>query len=167
MKELKPIATGWLAVFSRVPLDLYVAGRRIGSTNDDGHIVLAAGHYTVELVSKEFNYQGEVVLDIRPGEVTSHTFTLPTGLLQVETEPGSEIWVEGERAGVAPLGPVPMPIGTRDVVVKHPDRGERRSAVTVRYNEITTLRLNLGEMVRPPQEAFPLPPQARVGPLTP
>jgi hypothetical protein len=60
-----------------------------------------------------------------------------------------------------------MPIGTRDVVVKHSDRAERRSAVTVRYNEVTTLRLNLGETVRPPQEAFPLPPLARVGPLTP
>jgi hypothetical protein len=67
VKELKPLATGWLAVFSRVPLDLYVAGRRIGSTNDDGQIVLPAGRYKVELVSKEFNYQGEVVLDIRGG----------------------------------------------------------------------------------------------------
>jgi hypothetical protein len=47
-----------------------------------------------------------------------------------------------------------MPIGTRDVVVKHPDRGERRSAVTVRYNEVTTLRLSLAEMVRPPHDAF-------------
>ena len=154
-------------MFSRVPLDLFVGGRRIGSTNDDGHIVLASGRYTVALVNAEFNYRDAIVLDIRAGEVTSHTVTLPTGLLQVETEPGSEVWIEGELAGVSPLGPIAVPIGTRDVLVKHPDHGERRSAVGVRYNEVTALRLNLGETARPSQDAYPLPPQARVGPLNP
>jgi len=57
-----------------------------------------------------------------------------------------------------------VPIGTRDVIVKDPDRGERREGVAVRYNEVTELTISLAE-ARPARDAFPLPPLARVGPL--
>lgn len=157
-------AAGLLSVFSRVPLDLYVSGRRIGRTGDDNVIVLAPGRYSVELVSTDFNYRGEVVLHVRSGETTSHTVSLPNGLLQVRTEPGAEVWVEGTRVGVSPLGPVPVPIGTRDVVVRHPDRGERREAVEVQYNSITELSVEFPDPPDPSRDLFPLPPLARVGP---
>jgi hypothetical protein len=164
-REPDAVPSGWLAVFSRVPLDLYVSGRRIGRTGDDSQIVLAPGTYRIELVSKEFNYRGEIVLRVRSGQTTSHTVSLPNGLLQVHTDPGAEIWIEGQRAGISPLGPLPVPIGTRDVVVRRPDGGERRQAVEVRYNETAQLSISL-ETAHPAGNPFPLPPLARIGPLT-
>jgi hypothetical protein len=134
--------SGMLAVFSRVPLELYVGGRRIGTSND-GEILLKPGRYRVELVNTRLNYRGETTLDIRPGAVTPHNVSLPNGLLQVNTEPDAEIWVEGERAGVAPLGAVPVPIGTRDVLVTHPEFGQRRQVVEVRYDGVTQLSIAL------------------------
>lgn len=154
--------SGMLVVFSRVPLGLYVAGRRIGST-EDGQIVIAPGRYRVGLVSTRLNYRGEVVIDVRPAALTSHTVSLPDGLLQVNTEPGAEVWIEGERAGVAPLGALPVPIGTREIVVRHPDLGERREIVEVRYGETTQATIARREDTAP-GNAFPLPRLNQRGP---
>jgi hypothetical protein len=151
----EPATAGMLAVFSRVSLDLYVAGRRIGTT-DDGQILVPAGRYRVELVSTRLNYRGEVTLEIRPAAVTAHTVSLPDGQLQVNTETGAEVWIEGERAGVAPLGIVPVSIGTREIVVRHPDLGERREFVEVRFGEVTEVSVARREAIDP-REAYPLP----------
>ena len=146
---------GLLVVFSRVPLEIYVAGRRIGTT-EDGQIVVPSGRHRVGLVNTRLNYRGEVVLNVRPAAVTSHNVTLPEGLLQVTAEPGDEVWIEGERAGVAPLGPLPVPLGTREVVVRHPEFGERRQVVEVRYGETAQATL-LRRVDVPRDKAFPLP----------
>lgn len=150
-----PATAGMLAVFSRVPLDLYVSGRRIGTTQD-GEILVPPGRYRVGLVNSRLNYRGEVTLDVRPAEVTAYTVSLPNGRLQVNTEPGAEVWVEGVRTGVAPLDPVPVPIGTREILVRHPALGERREYVEVRYGEIAEVSINRRETVDP-ATAYPLP----------
>ena len=56
---------------------------------------------------------------------------LPEGSLHITTEPGAEILVEGELMGVAPLAAFRVPIGAREVLVRHPDLGERRQSVEV------------------------------------
>lgn len=135
-----PVTSGLLQVFSRVPMDLYIAGRRIGTTGD-GQIVLTPGSYRVEFVSTRLNYRGEALLSIRSAAVTTHNVTLPDGSLLIETEPGAEITVEGEPAGVAPAGVLRVPLGTREVLVRHPDLGERREVVEVRYGVTNELRV--------------------------
>jgi hypothetical protein len=146
---------GLLVVFSRIPLEISVDGRRIGTT-EDGQIVVPSGRHRVGLVNARLNYRGEVVLNVRPAAVTSHNVTLPEGLLQVIAEPGAEVRIEGERAGVAPLGPLPVPLGTREVVVRHPEFGERRQIVEVRYGETAQVTL-LRRVDVPRDKAFPLP----------
>jgi hypothetical protein len=151
----EPSGSGFLAVFSRVPLDLYLGGRRIGTT-EDGQILLPSGRYRVTLVNTRLKYQGEVTLDVRPTAVTAHTVVLPAGSLQVNAEPGAGVWIEGKHAGVAPLGILSVPIGTREIVVRHPALGERREYVEVRYGEVAEVSINLGERIDP-RPAFPLP----------
>jgi hypothetical protein len=146
---------GTLAVFSRVPLDLYVSKRRIGST-DDGQIILAPGRYRVEMVSDRLNFRGVVTLNVRPAAVTSHTVTLPNGTLQVHTEPGAQVSVEGKRVGVAPLGSIPVPIGTREIVVTHPTLGERREFVEIRLGSVTEVTIARRDPTDP-SKAYPLP----------
>jgi hypothetical protein len=131
---------GTLTVFSRVPLELYVSNRRIGTTEDD-QILLPAGRYRIDLVSTRLNYRGQVTLVVRPGAVTAHTVSLPDGRVQVNTEPGAEVSVEGIPAGEAPLAPLPVPIGTREILVRHPELGERRESVEVRYGEIVEVNI--------------------------
>jgi hypothetical protein len=148
-------APGTMAVFSRVPLDLYISGKRIGST-EDGQIILRPGTYRVEAVNQRLNYRGAFTLNIRPAAITSHTVTLPNGQLQVNTEPGAVIVVEGKRMGVAPAAPLPVAIGTREIVVMHPDLGERREFVEVRFGEVTQVTIVRREVIDPSKD-YPLP----------
>jgi hypothetical protein len=134
------IMTGWLAVFSRIPLEVYVAGRRLGTT-DGEQFMLAPGRHQVTFVNKHFNYRETKTLDVQPGIVTSHSVALPMGTVRVTAPAGAEVWVEGERVGQAPLDELQVPIGTREIVVRHPDFGERRETVEVRYGQTTEVSL--------------------------
>jgi hypothetical protein len=156
------IIPGTLAVFSRLPLELHADGRRIGTT-DDGQLLLAPGTYRIGLVNERFNFKGEETLEIRPGKVTSHTVSLPVGRLHVNTTPGVEVWVDGERKGVAPIGPLAVPIGTREVLVRHPQLGDQRQGVEVKHDQQTDVTL-LFE--RPPdrRDLYPLPSLSTPGP---
>jgi hypothetical protein len=143
---------GSVTFFSRVPLEIYAGGRRVGST-DDGQIALPRGRHTVEFVSTRLNYRGEATIDVRAGVVNTHNVFLPAGMLQLETEPGAEVTIEGQVAGVAPLDAMPVQLGTREVVVRHPELGERRGTVEVRFGEVTTLRIPLRDTASTPEDA--------------
>jgi hypothetical protein len=134
---------GFLLAFSRIPMDLFADGRRIGTT-EDGQLLLSAGSHKIEFVSQRFNFRSTVTLTIRPGQVTAHTLALPSGRVRVTTSPGAEVWIEGERAGVAPLDAMPVTIGTREVVVKDAAFGERRQSVEVKNGETTELTIMPG-----------------------
>jgi hypothetical protein len=151
---------GMLRVFSRVPLELRIAGQRVGGS-DEPQVILPPGRYDIELVNADYNYRETMTVDVRPGKITSRTIALPKGSVRVDTEEGAEVWIEGRRAGTAPFDAVEVPIGTREVVVRHPDLGERRAAVEVRYGEVAEVSVNLREAELPP-DAFAWPKGRRV-----
>lgn len=119
-----------LTLFSRIPLDVIFEGKRIGTT-EDGQLVVQAGAHTFELVSRRFGYRGELTLSLAPGQMLTHTVSLPSGVLRVRGAAGTEVFVEGEHVGALPLGDVSVPIGTREVVFRHPQQGERRQMIEV------------------------------------
>jgi hypothetical protein len=135
---------GFVAVFSRIPMDVYADGARIGTT-EDGQLLLKSGAHRLEFVSERFHYRSSTTLTVRPGLVQPFTVTLPSAELRITTTPGAEVWVEGERVGVAPFAPVQVPIGTREIVVKDPAGAEKRQAIEVKYgatNEISVVPQN-------------------------
>ena len=135
-----------------MPLDLVIDGVRVGST-EDGQIVVAAGRRRIELVNKRLNYRGEVTIDVASGQVTTHTATLPPGQLRIAGSAGGEVWVEGEHVGTLPLGDISVPLGTREVLVRHPLFGERRQTVEVTYGAPTQVSLLQESGAGSPQDA--------------
>ena len=135
-----------------MPLDLVIDGVRVGST-EDGQIVVAAGRRRIELVNKRLNYRGEVTIDVASGQVTTHTATLPPGQLRIAGAAGGEVWVEGEHVGTLPLGDISVPLGTREVLVRHPLFGERRQTVEVTYGAPTQVSLLQESGAGSPQDA--------------
>ena len=57
--------------------------------------------------------------------------TLPLGSLSINAEPWAEVWIRGEKIGDTPMANVPLAIGTHQVVLKHPELGERVQEVTI------------------------------------
>lgn len=132
--------SGFITAFSRIPMDVYADGKRIGST-EDGQLLLASGAHQVEFVSERFHYRAIAGLTIAPGHVLAYTVPLPSAELRVNTTPGAEVWIEGERVGVAPLEPMQVPIGTREVIVRDSTGGEKRQAVEVKFGETVEVSL--------------------------
>ena len=136
------ITAGFLSVFSRIPVDIYQGSRKIGASGDKS-ILLAPGQYKVSLVNSHFHYSAEAEFTIKPGEVTTHTVELPMGSLVVNTATGADILIGGEKVGTAPMAAIQIPIGTREVTVRHPQFGERRQSVEVMGDRPVELNVTL------------------------
>jgi hypothetical protein len=65
------------------------------------------------------------------------------GYLRIVAVDGAEVWVDGQPAGVTPLAELPAAVGTREVVVRHPEYGEARYSVEVRSARVTPVSATL------------------------
>jgi hypothetical protein len=139
-KALAITGPGFLTAFSRIPMEVYVDGSRIGTT-EDGQLLIASGTHQIEFVSQRFHYRAIASLTIPAGHVLPYTVALPSAEVHITTEPGAEVFVEGERIGVAPLEAVNVPIGTREIVIRDAAGSEKRQVVEVKLGEAVELSL--------------------------
>ena len=151
---------GFLTAFSRIPMEVYADGKRIGTT-EDGQLLIASGTHQIEFVSDRFHYRAIASLTIPAGHVLPYTVALPSAEVQVNTTAGAEVWIEGQRIGVAPLESIHVPIGTREIVVRDATGAEKRQVVEVKLGEAVELSLT-PETVR--SDSSPATP--RLAPLT-
>jgi hypothetical protein len=151
---------GFLTAFSRIPMEVYSDGKRIGTT-EDGQLLIASGTHQIEFVSERFHYRAAATLTIPPGHVLPYTVALPSADVHITTTPGAEIWIEGERIGVAPLEQIHVPIGTREIVVRDSDGAEKRQVVEVKSGETVELSLTPETVIGDSSPATP-----RLAPLS-
>lgn len=137
------IFAGWLAIFAPIALDISLNGTATTST-DDGRIMVAPGSYRVDMVNARFNFRRTETLLVKPGEVTAHTVSLPTGTLKISAPDGADVSVDGQPIGKAPFSELlPLVVGTHEIRATHPDLGERRTAVDVKFEETAEATLSL------------------------
>jgi hypothetical protein len=127
--QLRP---GWLAVFAPVKLSVLEDGKSIGST-EGGRMLLSPGPHTVEIVSQTLGYRETRSFEIRPGQVSAVTVQLPPATIEVVAPAEAEGFIDGQSVGLAPLGPLQVEVGTREITMRHPALGERRQVVSVTY----------------------------------
>jgi hypothetical protein len=139
------IYSGWVIVSAPIELQIFEKGTQIG-TAGEGPLVLSAGPHTIELVNEPLAYRSSHPIDIAPGEEERLNLA-PTGLISVNAVPWAEVWLDGERLGETPLANVSVPLGSRELVFRHPEHGERRMPVTVTGS--TTLQLSV-DLTKPP-----------------
>jgi hypothetical protein len=135
------MVSGWLTVFSRIPVEVHLGGRRIGASGDQ-QIILSPGRHKVTFVNKQYNIREMRTVDVQAGSIASHTLKLPNGSLNVDAPAGAEVLVDGTRIGEAPIRGASVALGTRDVVVRHPSFGERHEAIDVRAGAPATLTVS-------------------------
>jgi hypothetical protein len=83
----------------------------------------------------------------------------------VNTVAGAEVLVDGQRVGVAPIRVLELPVGVREILVKHPDLGERRVNVDINRDQVQTIQVTLGNAPVPAPET-PKPPASRQEPVS-
>ena len=123
-------ASGWLAISSAVPLQVMEKGALLGTT-EMPRILLPTGAHELELVNAGLNYRVTRNVTIAGGQTAAFTVVPPRGTLSVNALPWAEVWIDGQRAGETPIGNYSIPIGTHELLFRHPELGEQRRTVTI------------------------------------
>jgi hypothetical protein len=129
-----PLFSGWVAIFAPVVLEVSEGAKSIGTT-DDGRLMLSPGRHDLTFTNKELGYKSKQAVDIDSGEVKSITVDA-RGTVNFNAVPWAEVWIDGTKAGDTPLANEQVQLGTREIVFKNPEFGERRSTITVRADEV-------------------------------
>ena len=124
-----PIYSGWVSVFSPIPLDIASGGQTLGNT-DTGKIMLPPGKHVLTLSNREFGFSENRTVEIYPGEERPLNIE-PKGFVNVNAHPWAEVLIDGKKAGDTPIANLPVLLGTRVFVFRHPQYGERRVTETI------------------------------------
>jgi hypothetical protein len=137
-----PLAAGWLAVTSGIPVQIREDGKILGNTEAD-RVMLPTGEHTLEFVNEPLGYRFRRAVRIDAGKTTALQLEPVNGVLSINAQPWAEVWVDGERVGETPIGNLSRPIGPHEVVLRHPQLGERRERVTITTRQPARLGVDL------------------------
>jgi hypothetical protein len=122
--------SGWITVKAPFLLEIFEAGRLIGTTETD-RLMLAAGGHVLEFVNQALGYRETRTVQVLPGKVLPIGLDLPKGSVSLNADPWAEVWIDGRSIGETPIGNLELTIGAYEIVFRHPQFGERRHAVSV------------------------------------
>lgn len=123
-------AMGTFAVDSPLDFQLLENGKLLGSSNA-APLSLSPGEHKIELVNDALELRLTKVVTVDSGKTTRISVPSPSGNLFVNAFPWAEVFVDGRDVGSTPLGNVPVAVGAREIVWRHPELGERRQTIVV------------------------------------
>jgi hypothetical protein len=123
------VPTGELRVIAPFPVDVFQAGTKIGSSQ--APIELTAGRQRVELVNEELQFRAPATVEVRPAGRVRLQPAIPNGTANINAIPWADVWIDGQPSGQTPLGNLSLPIGTHQVVFRHPQLGEQARGLVV------------------------------------
>jgi hypothetical protein len=135
------IFSGWIRVFA--PFELQISeGKRFLGTTENERIMLKAGRHELELVNTRLGFHETRTVDVTPGATVPVNVQSAQGILRITAPAGAEVFIDGQRVGETPLAEQHVPLGTREIVVKHPQLGERRITVAVASSAPTQVNVD-------------------------
>jgi hypothetical protein len=135
-------ASGWLTVDSPIPAQISEDGTLLGTT-DIPRLMVPAGRHELVLTNAALGFRAQRTVQVTAGRTTAITLDVPKGTLHVNALPWAEVWIDGQSAGETPLGNVSLPIGTHQLVFRHPELGEQRKSVIVTAGAPTRVGVDL------------------------
>ena len=136
------VAVGWLAVTCPVAVQVREGGRVVGASELD-RMMMPSGDHDLEFVSDALGFKTTRRVKIASGKVTATKIDVPDGKMNLNALPWAEVFIDGERVGLTPIGNLSRAIGRHEVVFRHPDLGERRAFITVTTQETARLGVDL------------------------
>jgi hypothetical protein len=133
---------GSVAVTAPVPMQVLLRGRVVGTTEAES-FMLPVGTQELEFVNQSVGYRTRRTVNVQAGRTAALRLEAPNGTLHINAVPWAEVWMDGQRIGETPIGNLQTAIGSRELVFRHPDLGERRSTVTVTLKEPARISMDL------------------------
>jgi serine/threonine protein kinase len=134
--------SGWVSVSAPADVQLFENKRLLGSSQSD-RIMVSAGRHEFEFVNDTLGYRATKTVQVQAGKVASVKVEWPKGTIALNAIPWADVWIDGEKVGETPIGNLSVPIGSHEVVFRHPDLGEQRHAVSVTANAPARLSVDM------------------------
>jgi hypothetical protein len=135
-----PVFSGWVAVYAPIQLSVSEGNRLLGTT-DDGKVMLGPGTHRLTLANPALGYRTQQTVEVVAGETATLRLE-PTGQANLNAVPWAEVWMDGRRLGETPLAGVPLPLGSHELIFKHPKLGDRHVTAVVRGNQTTAISVD-------------------------
>lgn len=136
------IPSGWVSVRASLDFDVYEDDKLIGNTVA-GRLPLPVGTHVLTFRHDQLGFRTTRSVAVAEGKSTTTAVELPNGLVRVLAQPWADVWIDGKAIGRTPVENIPVPIGTHDVVLRHPELGEQRHRMTVSVNDLSRLDVDL------------------------
>jgi hypothetical protein len=127
---------------SPVALELRENGRVIG-TSEAERLMLPAGVHDIEMSNDALGFSTSRRVTINADRTTSVSVELPTGAVSINALPWAEVWLDGVRIGETPIANFSAAIGAHEVLLRHPQFGERRTTLTVSTKQTARLGVDM------------------------
>jgi len=126
--------SGWVSVSSAIPLEIREGGKLVGSTASE-RILMPAGEHTLEFGDVSLGFRVARKVNIVAGQTQKVDLQLPQSLISINAIPWAQAWLDGQPLGETPIGNVTTSIGSHEVLLRHPQLGERRLTAVVTTKE--------------------------------
>ena len=115
---------------SPIELQVFKEGTLLGTTG--GPIAVSEGAQSLLFVNETLGFRTMQTVTVKFGQMTAVKIGVPNGRISINAQPWAEVTIDGNAAGETPIANLALPIGTHEIVFKHPQLGEKRQTVIVK-----------------------------------
>jgi len=134
--------SGWISIVVPAEVQVFENDRLLGSSRTD-RIMVATGRHDLQFVNEALGYRSTQTIQVGPGQVAKAEPAWPQGTIAINAAPWANVWLDGRDLGETPVGSTQVPIGTHEVVFRHPQLGEQRFTATVTATAPTRLSVDM------------------------
>ncbi len=126
---------GAIRFSSPVELQVLENGAVVGSTV--GSVAVTEGAHTFDVVNDLLGFRTRQTVTVKAGRMTAVTIAIPNGQISINAVPWADVLIDGKSVGQTPIANVSVPIGTHEVIFRHPRFGERTETAVVKVSGLT------------------------------
>ena len=128
-----------------VPFEVQVAeaGTLVGTSA--ARLMLPAGRHDLELTNTAVGFRATLPVDIQGDKTVAMTVPVPNGTVSINALPWANVFLDGRPLGATPLANLEVPLGTHEVIWRHPQLAERRQTVVVTARSPLRLVMDLNK----------------------
>jgi PEGA domain-containing protein len=134
--------SGWLAASAAAPLQILEDGKLVGTTASE-RILMPAGEHIFEFSDAALGFEESRTVKIVAGRAQNVSIELPEVPISINATPWAEAWLDGRSLGQTPIGNITTTIGSHEVVLRHPQLGERRITAVVTMKEAARVAVDM------------------------
>ena len=134
--------SGWISITVPAEVQVFENNHLLGSSRTD-RIMVTTGRHDLEFVNEALGYRATGTVQVTPGQVAKAEPAWPQGTIAINAAPWANVTLDGRDLGETPVGNTQVPIGTHEVVFRHPQLGEQRFTATVTATAPTRLSVDM------------------------